>query len=410
MKTIVILGDGMSDRGIEALGGKTPLEVAKKPNIDKIAREGRTGMLRTIPEGMPNGSAVANLQVLGYDSRVTFNGRGTLEAASMGVKLGPNDVAVRINLITLDDGHIADHSAGHISNEEGAQLIGALYEELKESLGDRPFRMYPGFSYRHLLVLEGDWADPEVDCIPPHDNLGGAVNELMPKRLNDSEKAAETEKFLIEMINKSREILASHPVNLKRKAQGKATADSLWPWSPGRRPEMKTFMERFGVRAAVISAVDLVKGLGVFAGAKIIEVEGATGLYDTNYEGKAMATLDALADHDFVYVHVEATDEAGHARDLDLKIKCIEMLDERLVKIILEGLKERGIEASVSVLPDHPTLVKTGSHASDPVPVAVWVPGFEADDVQIYTEKTCAEGSLGMLNDDEFIRSALNLR
>lgn len=407
MKTIVILGDGMSDRPVAALGGKTPLEVADKPNIDRIAREGRTGIFQTIPEGMPNGSAVANLQVLGYDSRETFNGRGTLEAASMKVKLEPDDVAMRINLISLDNGNISDHSAGHISNHEGAQLIEALYEELRQSLGEKPFRMYPGFDYRHLLVLNDGWADPGVDCFPPHDHLGHAAGELMPRPFNGSKKASETTKFLIEMIDKSREFLASHPVNLKRKAEGKAAADSLWPWSPGRRPDMKTLGERFGVRPAVISAVDLVKGLGIYAGADIIEVPGATGLHDTNYEGKAQAALDALKTYDFLYVHVEATDEAGHARDVDLKIKCVEMLDRRLVAPILEGLEKQGTDAVVAVLPDHPTLVETGSHGNDPVPVAVRVPGVEPDHVRHYTEKSCAEGSLGMLSDDEFIRGLL---
>jgi 2,3-bisphosphoglycerate-independent phosphoglycerate mutase len=316
---------------------------------------------------------------------------------------------MRINLINLNNGNIADHSSGHISNEEGAQLIGALYEELRECLGDRPFRMYPGFSYRHLLVLEGDWGSPEVELVPPHDNVGGAAADLLPKRLKEDEKAVATEAFLIEMIERSRKILANHPVNLKRKAQGKVTADSLWPWSPGRRPEMKTLIERFNIRPAVISAVDLVKGLGVYAGARVIDVPGATGLYDTNYEGKAEAALYALKNHDFVYCHVEATDEAGHARDLELKIKCIEMLDQRLVKLILEGLEERGIEASVAVLPDHPTYVETGKHGSDPVPVAIRIPGVEPDHVHTYTEKTCAQGSLGMLKGDEFIRGALNL-
>jgi 2,3-bisphosphoglycerate-independent phosphoglycerate mutase len=409
MKSIVILGDGMSDHPVKALKGKTPLQVAKKPHIDRIARDGRTGLLNTIPEGMPNGSAVANLQVLGYDSRVTFNGRGVLEAASMGVKLNQDDVAMRLNLISIDQGRIATHSAGHISSQEAAQLVQTLNKELGSGIGDQPFRIYPGTSFRHLLVFEGGWADPEIDCIPPHDRLGGKIVELLPKSLNGNQKVSQTTARLNELITKSREILESHPVNRERIALGKPAANCIWPWSPGLRPRMDTFQQRFNIRPAVISAVDLVKGLGIYAGADIIDVPGSTGLWDTNYEGKAQAALNALENYDFIYLHVEATDEAGHARDPELKIKCIEMLDKRLVAPILEGLEKQKTETVVAILPDHPTLVETGSHSNEPVPVAIRIPGFSPDEVPSYTEANCAGGSLGVMQGDEFIRYVLRI-
>lgn len=407
MKTIVILGDGMSDRPVAVLGGKTPLEVAQKPFIDQIAREGRTGLLSTIPVGMPLGSDVANLQVLGYDSRTNYTGRATLEAASIGVSLNQEDVAFRLNLISVADGRIANHSAGHISTSEADQLIQTLNKELRIEKGEYPFRIHTGISFRNLLVLEGGWAHTEVDCIPPHDHLGEAVADLMPKAMIDDAKATATATVLKQLIKQSWEILADHPVNKNRRAQGKQTADSVWPWSPGKRPAMITLKQRFGVHAAVISAVDLVKGLGIYAGADVIEVPGATGLWDTNYEGKAQAALDALDKYDFIYVHVEATDEASHARDPQLKIKCIEMLDQRLVKPILEGLKKRDNDVIVAVLPDHPTFVETGSHSNDPVPVAIRIPGQTPDEVEIYSEKECARGLLGNLQHDQFIRRVI---
>ncbi len=404
MKSIVILGDGMSDHGVKVLGGKTPLEVAQKPHIDRIAREGRTGLLSTIPLGMPLGSDVANLQVLGYDSRTNYNGRATLEAASMGVSLGKEDVAMRLNLISLDKGRIANHSAGHISSQEAAELVQALNEGLGSGHSAHPFRMYAGTSFRNLLVLEGTWAHAGIHCTPPHDHLGEEIAGLMPKPMVDDPEAIHTAQLLIQWIKKSQVILAAHPVNQKRIAAGLPAADCIWPWSPGKRPEMETLQQRFGIRSAVISAVDLIKGLGIYAGADIINVPGATGLWDTNYEGKAEAALQALDEYDFIYVHVEATDEAGHARDPQLKIKCIEMLDQRLVGPILQGLEKRNLDVVIAVLPDHPTLVETGSHSNDPVPVAVRIPGQTPDEVQAYSETLCAQGDLGLMTGDDFIR------
>jgi 2,3-bisphosphoglycerate-independent phosphoglycerate mutase len=406
MKSLIILGDGMSDRPVAALGGKTPLMVARKPHIDRIAAMGVTGLFATIPPGQPNGSAVANLSVLGYDPAECFSGRGVLEAASMQVELGPDDVAMRCNLLCIDDaGRIKNHSAGHISTEEARELIRDLDAELGGAVGTRPVRFHPGVSFRHLLVLPGSWASPDFECAPPHDHVGEAEADLMPRPRSDG--ARETVARITEVHLAAREILADHPVNRRRAEQGKDPANSMWVWSPGRRPVMKTFRELYDRSGAVISAVDLIQGLGVYAGMERIVVEGATGLSDTNYEGKAAAALDALERHDFVYVHVEATDEAGHARDLELKIKCIEYLDDRLTRIILEGIEARGIEATVAILPDHPTPVETGAHASDPVPVAIWRPGAAPDAVRGYDEEQVRSGSLGLLTGDAFIRAVL---
>ena len=410
MKAIIILGDGMSDRPVAALGSKTPLQVARKPHIDSIAARGRVGLFQSIEPGWPLGSDVANLSVLGYDPLGTVQGRAVLEAAAMGVELAPEDVALRCNLIALADGKIKNHSAGHIDTSEAAEIVRDLDAALGGGEGPQPVTFHPGVSYRHLLVLRGGWADPAIACAPPHDNVGGAVEDLLPRAKSDAPGAIAAAERLCELYERALMILATHPVNARRRAAGKDAADSIWTWSPGRRPTMKTMRERFGVSGAVISAVDLLRGLGRYAGLDVIEVPGATGLWDTNYEGKAAAALDALVDHDFVYVHVEATDEAGHARDLDLKVRCIEMLDDRVVRHVLEGLEARGIEAVVSVLPDHPTPVETGAHAGDPVPVAIWDPRENGDAVAGYDEAQAAKGSLGVLHGDHFIRLALGLR
>jgi 2,3-bisphosphoglycerate-independent phosphoglycerate mutase len=406
MKAVVIIGDGMSDRPVAALGGRTPLMVARKPHIDAIARDGVTGLFATVPEGLPNGSDVANLSVLGYDPRACLQGRGVLEAASMGVDLAPDDVAMRCNLLTIDpEGKIKNHSAGHIPTEEAAEIVRDLDRELGGGRGDRPARFHAGVSYRHLLVLPGGWASPEFDCTPPHDFVGGREVDLMPRPRGEAARA--TVERIVEIHGKARAILADHLVNVQRRAAGLDPASSMWVWSPGRRPRMETYARRFGLSGAVISAVDLIRGIGVYAGFERIDVEGATGLSDTNYEGKALAALDAIERHDFVYVHVEASDEASHSRDLDLKIKCIEMLDERLVRIIVDGVKARGLDTAIAVLPDHPTPVETGAHADDPVPVAIWRPGEEPDSVQGYDEEQVKAGALGLLHGDAFIRRVL---
>jgi 2,3-bisphosphoglycerate-independent phosphoglycerate mutase len=424
MKSIVIIGDGMSDRPLARLGGKTPLMAARKPAIDRIAREGRMGLARTIGEMGPADSAVANLAVLGYDPLAVSQGRAVLEAASMGVDIRPGEVALRCNLITLhgdaEDPRIKNHSAGHISSEEARDLIRAIDAELGQGQGDRPARFYPGISYRHLVVLENGWASPLVTCAPPHDHLDERVADLLPRPMTtlpgagaapvpaaEAAAASATVARLNDLYQRARPILDRHPVNQARRAAGHDVANAIWFWSPGRRPSMPTLHERFGVKGAVISAVDLVMGLGIYAGLDLVRVPGATGLHDTNYEGKAEAALRALDDHDFVYVHVEATDEASHARDLDLKIHCIELLDQRLVRIILDGLERRGVAATIAILPDHPTPVETGQHGRDPVPVAIRRPGESPDDTQSFDEAQAARGSLGLMIGDAFLRRVL---
>ncbi len=410
MKSVIVIGDGMSDQPVDRLDGKTPLMVAAKPHIDRIAREGCMGRLRTIGETGPADSAVANLAVLGYDAAKVSQGRAVLEAASMGVAIEAGDVALRCNLICLEgdaqDRRIKNHSAGHIGSEEAEQLIRALDAELGSEKDPMPAIFHPGISYRHLLVLRGGWASREVECAPPHDHVGERFEDLLPRvREGAREAAAEaTAQRLVDFHRRAIPILESHPVNVARRANGQDEANAIWTWSPGRRPNMATLEERFGVRSAVISAVDLVMGLGVYAGMDVIRVPGATGLHDTNYEGKAEACLDALADHDLVYVHVEATDEAAHARDLDLKIKCIEYLDQRLVRLILEGIEAREMEVAIAVLPDHPTPVETGQHGRDPVPVAIRQPGVAPDTTERYDEAQAARGSLGLMEGEAFIR------
>lgn len=408
-KTIIIIGDGMADEPLEALGGRTPLMAAEKPAIDWIAREGRMGLARTIPATGPADSAVANLAVLGYDPLKTSQGRAVLEAASMGIEIQPDDVALRCNLVSLagtePDLTIKNHSAGHISTEEASELIHALDAELGGGRGIHPVRFCPGISYRHLLVLSEGWASPAVACAPPHDHLDEPIAALRPH--TTAPEGATTAARLIELEDASRGILRAHPINARRRAAGRDEANSIWMWSPGRRPAMETLHERFGIRAAVISAVDLIMGLGVYAGMDVIRVPGATGLHDTNYEGKAASALDALRDHDLVYVHVEATDEASHARDLALKIRCIEYLDARLVKPILAGLAARDLAVTVAILPDHPTPVTTGQHGRAPVPVAIHTPGVEPDATERYDEAQAERGSLGLLEGDAFIRTVL---
>jgi 2,3-bisphosphoglycerate-independent phosphoglycerate mutase len=402
MKTIIIIGDGMADYPVPELDGRTPLMVAEKPAMDRIAKEGRTGLFRTIEEDMPTGSAVANLSVLGYDPRTTFHGRGVLEAASLGVELSPTDLASRINLICVEGGKIRSHSAGHISNAEARQLIA----DLSAHFSDLNIKLTPGLSYRHVLVVPG--GDPRLECAPPHDHVGEQVQDLLVKPLNP--QAQPTADLLNRLILESQELLKDHPINQQRVAAGKQPANSLWPWSPGVKPQMKTFQERFGVTGAVITAVDLIKGLGVYAGLDVIEVEGATGLYDTNYEGKADACLQTLEDHDFVYVHVEAADEAGHEQDLELKIQCIEDLDRRLIQRVLDGLEERGVEATIAVLPDHPTPIANGKHVRDPVPVAIRDPRKPPDQAERFDEESVKVGSLGQMKGTEFIETALGKR
>ncbi len=400
MKYIVILGDGMADYPVKALDYKTPLMAASTPAMDVIARNGQTGLFKTIEAHNPAGSAVANLSVLGYDPQKCFQGRGVLEAASLGIDLKETDLAMRVNLISTEQGKIISHSAGHISDEDAGILIKALQKHFE----DWPLNLYQGLSYRHLLVIPDGKAD--ITCWPPHDHVGETIADIMVKA--NTEQAEKTAVLLRRIIRDSQSVLKKHPINVKRVQNQKPPANILWPWSPGYKPQMQTFQERFGIKGAVISAVDLIKGLGVYAGLDVIEVPGATGLYDTNYEGKADAALKVLEDHDFVYVHVEAPDEAGHEKNLELKIRCIEDLDQRLIQRILDGLQKLNIEAVVAVLPDHPTPVSTGMHVRDAVPVAIWNPTKEPDSVIQFDENAVKSGILGMMQGEIFIKTLVN--
>jgi len=399
VKYIIFLADGAADFPVPELGNRTPLQVAKKPAIDRIARLGRCGSFVTVDEDMPPGSEVANLTVLGYNAHECYQGRGVIEAASMGVKLNDTDIAMRCNLICIADGRIKNHSAGHISTPEAHKLV----RHIDRYIGDDDARFFPGISYRHLLVL--DQGSTDFECFPPHDHVGEKVEDLMivPK----SDEAKPTVDRLNDMIRCSWELLPRHSINEERVKAGKDPANSIWFWSQGRKPKMETLKEQYGITGAVISAVDLVKGLGVYAGLDVTDVSGATGLIDTNYEGKADACLKALEDHDFVYVHVEATDEAGHARDVKQKVLGIEYLDSRLVARTMKGIEDKGFETTVAVLPDHLTPVAKGNHVHGPVPVAIFNPSLAPDSVQTYDEAACASGSLGLLRGSEFMRTFL---
>lgn len=398
MKYIIILADGCADEPIEALGNKTPLQAAKKPYIDMLASKGKSGMLDTIPAGFKPGSEIANLSVLGYDVPKVFEGRGSLEAASMEVEIETDEMAMRCNLICVEDGKIKNHSAGHISSEEAKELI--LF--LDEKLNDGKAAFYPGVSYRHLLKIKN--GKKELDCTAPHDVPGTPFKDVLIKPL--TEEAKETADYLNTLILKSQELLKDHPVNLKRIAAGKDPANSIWPWSAGYRPQMQTLQELFGVKSgSVISAVDLIMGIGRYAGLKLIHVEGATGLYDTNYEGKAQAAIDALKNEDFVYLHIEASDEAGHEGDYDLKVKTIEYLDSRVVKTIYETVNSWDEPVTIAVLPDHPTPCHLKTHTSNPIPFLIYRTNGDADDVQVYDEFESAKGAYGLLKGREFMET-----
>lgn len=400
MKHIIILGDGMADEPIEALGGLTPLQYADTPYMDRLAAEGATGRLKTVADGFHPGSEVANMAVLGYDMPTVYEGRGVLEAASIGVELQPGEMAMRCNLVCLEGEILKNHSSGHITTEEADELIGFL----NERLGSDRVKFYTGVSYRHLLVVKG--GDKRLDCTPPHDVPLHPFRPLLIKP--EVEEARETAELLNDLILRSAEILKDHPVNRARAAAGKDPANSIWPWSPGYRPAMQTMQQMYGFgKGAVISAVDLIRGIGVYAGLEVIHVEGATGLYDTNYEGKAAAALEALKTNDFVYLHIEASDEAGHEGDVQLKIKTIENLDRRAVRIVYEALQTWNEPVAIAILPDHPTPCSIRTHTAQPIPFVIWKPGQEPDAVTRYDEFAVLEGRYGLLEKDEFIKEFL---
>lgn len=403
MKHIILLGDGMADEPIEELGGQTPLQYAHTPHMDWLAAHGVTGQMKTVADGFHPGSEVANMAILGYDLPSVYEGRGVLEAASIGVDLQPGEMALRCNLICIEGDVLKNHSAGHISTEESAELI----QTLNEQLGSDRVRFQLGVSYRHLLIIRG--GDKRIDCTPPHDAPQQPFRPLLVKA--QVPEAKETADLLNQLILQSQTILQQHPVNQKRIAEGKDPANSIWPWSPGYRPAMRTLQQQYGIRkGAVISAVDLIRGIGVYAGLEVIHVKGATGLYDTNYEGKAEAALQALKDgYDFVFLHIEASDEAGHEGDVALKVRTIENFDKRTVGVIREALQQWDEPVAIAVLPDHPTPCAIRTHTNTPVPFLVYKPGEEPDDsVDHFDEFAVRNGKYDLLEKDEFIKLFLS--
>lgn len=403
MKHLIILGDGMADWEVESLGGKTLMQYARTPYMDMLAKKGRTGMLITVPDGFHPGSEVANSSILGYDQEVVYEGRGPLEAASIGVELEEDDMAIRCNLICVENDKIKNHSAGHLSTEEADVLI----KYLERELGNERVHFYTGVQYRHLLVIKG--GDKRIICTPPHDVPGEPFRPLMVRP--EVPEAEETANIINELIMKSQKILADHPLNKKRIAEGHDPANSIWPWAGGYRPKMVPLTITYPQikRGAVITAVDLIRGIGRYAGLRCIDVEGATGLADTNYEGKAQAAIEALKTDDFVYLHVEASDEAGHDGKLELKLQTIEDLDNRLVRPIWEEVSRWDEPVAIAVLPDHPTPVEHRTHTKEPVPFLVYAQGLSPDCVESFDEKACQKGFYGLMKKDEFIKMFMDI-
>jgi 2,3-bisphosphoglycerate-independent phosphoglycerate mutase len=390
--------------------------------MDLLAREGRCGRLVTVPEGFPPGSEVANTAILGYDLNKVYEGRGPLEAASIGYEMADDDFAIRCNIITLDDGKIITHNGGNLETDDARVLIDYLNETLAKPINEREgcerVKFITGIQYRHLLVIKG--GNKHIVCAPPHDHPNEAWRDLLVKpdtshsTLHTPHSTLltpqQTADLLNEMILKSQELLAAHPFNLERKKRGERQANSIWPWSGGYRPSMETLMQQYPQvkSGSVISAVDLIRGIGHYAGLKIVEVEGATGLANTNYEGKAQAAIEALEHDDFVFVHVEASDEAGHDGDLELKLKTIEYLDQRLIAPIYNKVKSWDEPVCIAVLPDHLTPVEMRIHVGQPVPFIIWYRGIEPDEVQQYDEVSCVSGAYGLLKLNEFMQTFMN--
>lgn len=387
----------MADWPVKSLGEQTLLQYAKTPYMDQLAKMGRNGRLTTVADGFHPGSEVANMSVMGYDLKKVYEGRGPLEAASIGIELLPGEMAMRCNLICVDGDILKNHSSGHISTEEADILIAYL----QENLGNDRVHFYTGVQYRHLLVIEG--GDKRLDCTPPHDVPLKPFRPLMVKPM--VEEAADTAKLINELILQSQELLKNHPINIRRIAEGKDPSNSIWPWSPGYRPQMSPLTATYPAikNGAVISAVDLINGLGHYAGLRRIDVEGATGLFDTNYENKVAAALEALQTDDFVYLHVEASDEAGHEGDVSLKLMTIENLDKRVVGPIYEAVKAWDEPVSIAILPDHPTPCELRTHTSEPVPFVIWYPGIIPDSVQSFDEIAACEGDYGLMKENEFM-------
>ena len=394
----------MADWAVPALDHKTLLQHAHTPHMDRLARMGRTGMLKTVADGFHPGSEVANMSVLGYDMPTVYEGRGVLEAANIGVDLAPDEIAARCNLVCIEGDILKNHSSGHITTEEADILI----QYLQEQLGDERVAFHTGVQYRHLLVVKG--GDKRLHCTPPHDVPLQPFRPLMVRA--EVPEAQATADLVNDLILRSQELLAKHPLNLKRVAEGKDPANSIWPWSFGNRPNMRPLCEMYPQlkRGSVISAVDLINGIGYYAGLRRISVEGATGLYDTNYENKAAAAIEALKTDDLVYLHIEASDEAGHEGDIDLKLRTIENLDHRAIAPIVEALEQWSEPVTIAVLPDHPTPCAHRTHTAEPVPFLIYTPGMEPDAVQTFDEVACQQGAYGWLEKDQFMKALLAIR
>lgn len=409
MKHIIILGDGMADHAIDRLGGKTPLQYADTPYMKFLAKQGKTGMLNTIPDGFLPGSEVANTAILGYDLNKVYEGRGPLEAASIGYEMQPNDMAIRCNIIELANGRIKNHHGGHLTTEEGDLLIKFLDKEL----GNDQVKFITGIQYRHLLVIKN--GNKHITCAPPHDHPNEEWKPLLVKPEegyteynSDRMTPQATADLLNDLIIKSQSLLANHPFNRQRTEK----ANSIWPWSGGYRPSMSKLMQRYPEikSGSVISAVDLIRGIGHYAGLDIIKVPGATGLANTNYEGKASAAIEALKKQDFVFLHIEASDEAGHDGDLDLKLQTIRNLDARIVKPVYEAVSEWEEPVCIALLPDHPTPVEIRTHVKEPVPFAIWHRGIQPDKVTTYDEKSCTHGEYGLLSLQQFMETFMKIK
>jgi 2,3-bisphosphoglycerate-independent phosphoglycerate mutase len=387
MKYVVLVGDGMADRPIDALGGRTPLQVAHIPHMDQLAEAGRCGLAKTVPEGMPPGSDVANLSIFGYQPQRYYSGRAPLEAAAMGIRLKEREIAFRCNLVTVRDGIMEDYSAGHISSEEGKELIGALRPLMPGG------RIYAGVSYRNLLVLESGGS---AVCTPPHDISGRPIRDYLPR--------GESSQLLNELMEAALPVLAVHPVNKRRIDEGKRPANMIWLWGQGAAPAMPSIWEMYGLAGAVISAVDLLKGIGIYAGLEVINVPGATGTIDTDYQGKVEAGLRALQRLDLIYLHVEAPDEAAHEGNLEEKVRAIELFDRMVVGPVLQGLGRRGEEWRVLMLPDHATPISLRTHARDPVPFVLAGNGIEPNGVRRFNEEEAKSGGFGMMEAAELLK------
>lgn len=416
----------MADHKVERLGGKTLLQYADTPYMDMLARKGRCGRLITIPDGFHPGSEVANSSILGYDQNQVYEGRGPLEAASIGYDLQPGDFAMRCNIVCLEDGKIKNHHGGHLTTEEGDVLI----KYLDEKIGSDSIHFVTGIQYRHLLVIKG--GNKHIECAPPHDHPNEDWRTLLVKPEKGYDFGADTENIyytdgegikrkrlspqetadlLNMLIVESQALLMEHPFNKERASRNADMADSIWPWGGGYRPSMMTIPEMFPQvkKGSVISAVDLIRGIGHYAGLRNIIVEGATGLADTNYEGKAQAAIEALRTDDFVFLHVEASDEAGHDGDLELKLKTIENLDHRLVEPIYNEVKTWQEPVCIAVMPDHPTPVEIRTHVKEPVPFVIYYPGIEPDGVQVYDEQSCVGGAYGLLRLQQFMETFMKI-